>query len=77
MEASAWPEEEISAQNERLLLEVACLRPFGVNYLEGGELHHLEAEIYRRRRFRWVPVILYELYNREVFVGLQHIQQQQ
>lgn len=45
MGTSAWPEEEISSQNERLLLEVAFLRPFGVNYLEGGELDHLEAAL--------------------------------
>lgn len=37
MLASAWPEHEIFPAEERLLVQQAHLRPFGTNYLQGGE----------------------------------------
>lgn len=38
MSASAWPEKDEAPLDERLLVDAARLRLFGVNYLEGGEL---------------------------------------
>lgn len=38
MGPSTWPETEISPRNEDTLLQAARLRPFGVNYLQGGKL---------------------------------------
>lgn len=48
MAAPAWPEHEICPIDERPLLQGAALRPFGVNYLQGGESYFRVPPMVRR-----------------------------